>query len=81
MKKLLNTLRIASTLALARTFGIYECSVWDGKMSYARYQWRGKVWAFPTEPIEDWKDRRLEPFNRESDQRAFDILERDFGIS
>lgn len=80
MKKLLNTLRILFTLMLARTFGTYEHTVWDGKMSYARYQWRGKVWAFPTEPIEDWKSRRLEPFSNPSDQRAFNILERDFGI-
>jgi hypothetical protein len=52
-RKLAGTLRIATTLILARTFGRYEVSIWDGGVSYARYHWRGKVWAFPTTPIDD----------------------------
>jgi hypothetical protein len=53
MRKLCSTLRIAATLVLARTFGRYEVSVHDYGLSYARYHWRGQVWAFPTGPIEE----------------------------
>lgn len=51
MRKLADTIRICATLFMARTFGRYEHSVWDGQRDYARYVWRGKVWAFPTEPV------------------------------
>lgn len=51
MRKLLSTLRIAATLVLARTLGRYEVSVSDGRMTYARYRWRGETWGFPTQPI------------------------------
>lgn len=53
MVKLLHTIRIAATLTLARTFGTYEHSVWNGEFNYARYAWRGKSWAIPTSPIEE----------------------------
>jgi len=53
-RKLRSTLCIATTLVLARTFGKYEVSIGDGGLCYAKYRWRGKVWAFPTEPIEDY---------------------------
>lgn len=52
LKKLCSTLRIVVTLALARTFGRYEVSVHADGLDYARYHWRGNVWAFPTKPIE-----------------------------
>ncbi len=54
LRKLLKTLRIVITLALARTFGRYECSVWSPSgLKYAKYHWRGEVWAFPTEPMDE----------------------------
>lgn len=59
LRKLRSTLRIAATLILARTFGRYEHSIYEhsfyghGGISYAKYEWRGKHWAFPTGPIEE----------------------------
>ena len=52
-RKLCTTLRTTATLAAARTLGHYENSVWNGEFHYARYRWRGKVWAFPTPPFEE----------------------------
>jgi len=52
MAKLISTTKICVTLFLARTFGRYEHSAWDGQRDYALYTWRGKTWAFPTAPIE-----------------------------
>lgn len=50
--KFRNTLRIAGTLILARTFGRYRHSVAGfGVPDYAVYEWRGKLWAFPTAPL------------------------------
>jgi len=50
--KLLQTLKIALTLVLARTFGRYLYSGWNGDFDYAKYEWRGKVWCFPISPVE-----------------------------
>lgn len=50
--KLLKTLKIAFTLVLARTFGKYIHSGWDGLSEYALYEWRGQEWAFPLGPSE-----------------------------
>ena len=50
--KLLNTLRIALTLILARTFGKYINSGWNGDFEYARYEWRGQEWCIPLKPCE-----------------------------
>jgi hypothetical protein len=52
-RKLGRTIRTLSCLFMARTFGEYHHTVWDGGFTYARYQWRGKVWAVPTGPLED----------------------------
>ncbi len=51
--KLRSTVSILITLGLARTFGVYDTSIWDGQMHYARYRWRGRLWAFPTSPIKE----------------------------
>lgn len=51
-RKLRKTILIASQLILARTFGQYEISIYNNGLSYAKYHWRGKIWAFPTGPIE-----------------------------
>jgi hypothetical protein len=53
MKKHLQTLRIAFTLIMARTFGEYKHSGWNGDFHYARYKWRGKEWCIPTSPYEE----------------------------
>ncbi len=51
--KLTTTLRMASCLVMARTFGTYQHSVYDRGLSYARYSWKGRHWAIPTGPIEE----------------------------
>lgn len=52
VRKLSSTIKIVCTLFMARTFGRYEISIYDHGLSYAKYHWRGKVWAIPTEPLE-----------------------------
>ena len=47
MSKLFSTLRIVVTLFMARTFGRYEHSGWNGEFEYARYRWAGKSWVIP----------------------------------
>jgi len=49
MPKLFSTLRILSRLFMARTFGEYIHTVWNGTFRYAEYKWRGKTYYFPTE--------------------------------
>lgn len=52
LRKLRSTLSILATLFMARTFGKYEFSCWNGESMRAIYTWRGERWAFPTGPIE-----------------------------
>ena len=47
MKKLFNTIGVCFTLFLARTFGTYIESGWNGIHDYAIYKWRGKSYTFP----------------------------------
>lgn len=51
--KLLNTLRILVCLGLARMFGEYQHSGWNGDCNFARYRWCGKEWIVPTSPVND----------------------------
>ncbi|MCW0235237.1 MAG: hypothetical protein OJJ21_16675 [Ferrovibrio sp.] len=53
LKKLASTARIVATLAMARTFGEYLHTVWDGELTYAKYRWRGQTWAIPSSAMED----------------------------
>lgn len=53
LRKLASTARIVATLAMARTFGTYEITVFDGELTYAKYRWRGQTWAIPTGPMEE----------------------------
>ena len=56
MRRLLKlgcTLRLATTLILARTFGRYIHSGWDGRHDYAKYEWRGRYWYIPTASASD----------------------------
>lgn len=48
LKKLYKTICITANLAMARTFGKYVYSGWDGDTAYARYTWRGKDWKITT---------------------------------
>lgn len=48
LRKLRSTLRICLTLLLARMFGEYIHSGWNGVYDYARYRWRGQDYAIPT---------------------------------
>lgn len=50
MKKLFSTLKICTTLFMARTFGEYKHSGWNGEFEYARYIWKGEDWIIPTGP-------------------------------
>lgn len=52
MKKFGLTLKIAFTLIMARTFGRYVSSGWNGHCEYARYEWRGREWMFPLAPVD-----------------------------
>jgi hypothetical protein len=51
MKKHIETLRIAFTLIMARTFGEYMHSGWT-EFDYAKYKWRGREWCIPLSPYE-----------------------------
>lgn len=53
MAKLLNTLRICACLFMARTFGRYQHSGWDGTLHYHRYEWRGREWIIPAGPVDE----------------------------
>jgi hypothetical protein len=54
--RFIRTLRIAFTLVMARTFGRYIHSGWNGDFEYARYGWRGQEWCIPMAPYdENWE--------------------------
>lgn len=48
IRKFFSTLRICGCLIMARTFGTYVHSGWDGVNEYAQYRWRGQEWRIPT---------------------------------
>lgn len=50
MNKLFSTIRIVFTLFMARMFGEYQHSGWNGEYEYARYTWQGEDWIIPTAP-------------------------------
>jgi len=52
LAKLIKTMRICATLFMARTFGEYEHSGWNGDHDYVQYNWRGKSWRIPTSEVE-----------------------------
>lgn len=51
-RKLVSTARILFALGMARTFGEYVHSVYDGELDCAVYKWRGRSWVIPTGPKE-----------------------------
>ncbi|HSC56990.1 MAG TPA: hypothetical protein VLC51_07280 [Nitrospira sp.] len=52
LHKLTGTLHILGCLFMARMFGEYEHSGWDGQINFARYRWRGETWIIPTSSAE-----------------------------
>ena len=56
IKKFRSTLGICARIIMARTFGQYVHSGWNGQNDYARYRWRDRDYfiqitpAKPTEP-------------------------------
>jgi hypothetical protein len=52
LRKLRSTARILLALGLARTFGEYVHSGWNGEFDFTRYRWRGKEWIIPTSAVE-----------------------------
>jgi len=52
MRKFMQSLRIASTLVMARTFGQYVNSGWNGEFEYSKYIWRGNAWIIPLTPVQ-----------------------------
>lgn len=52
LRKLRSTTRLLANLWMARTFGEYVHSGWNGQVEYARYRWRGQEWLIPTSPID-----------------------------
>jgi hypothetical protein len=64
MKKFGLTLKIAFTLIMARTFGRYIHSGWNGEFEYAKYEWRGHEWCVPLTAI------KLEPQERPDGQKV-----------
>lgn len=51
-RKLLGTFKICFILFMARTFGHYNHSGWNGVFEYASYNWRGKTYHIPLGPID-----------------------------
>lgn len=52
MGKLASTIKICACLFMARTFGEYLYSGWDGVVDYHRYAWRGREWIIPAGPAD-----------------------------
>lgn len=51
IRKLGRTIAMLSRLFMARMFGEYQHSGWNGSISYARYSWHGKDWIIPTSAV------------------------------
>ena len=52
MRKLWHTLKLASCMVMARMFGEYQNSGWDGNVDFAIYHWRGRSWFIPLGAID-----------------------------
>ncbi len=51
LRKALSTVRLMMSMGLARTFGEYVNSGWNGDFEYHRYRWRGEEWVIPSGPV------------------------------
>jgi len=52
MSKLWHTLKMCACMAMARTYGEYINSGWDGQCDFSVYLWRGRYWFIPLGPME-----------------------------
>lgn len=52
LHKLSGTIAMLACLFMARMFGEYRHSGWDGVIHYARYTWRGREWIIPTSAVD-----------------------------
>ena len=50
LKKFGSTLGICARIIMARTFGEYVHSGWNGQCAFARYRWRGHDYFIQTVP-------------------------------
>lgn len=50
IKKFGSTLKICARIIMARTFGEYVHSGWNGQCAFCRYRWRGEDYFIQTEP-------------------------------
>ena len=50
-RKFWNTLKLAGCMIMARTFGQYMHSRWNGEVNGAVYTWRGRCWFIPLGPM------------------------------
>lgn len=66
--KFFKTLRMCWRLMMARTFGQYIHSGWNGQNDYARYRWRGHDYFIQTTPA---KPTEPEPLARPFDPRTY----------
>ena len=46
--KFFHTLRVCAGIIMARTFGTYLHSGWDGDRDFCIYEWRGRKYYIPT---------------------------------
>ncbi len=59
IKKFGSTLRICARVIMARTFGEYAHSSWNGDCDYARYRWRGHDYFIQTTPAKPREPKPL----------------------
>ena len=57
--KFWSTLRICVRIIMARTFGEYIHSGWNGQNDYARYRWRGHDYFIQTTPAKPTEPKPL----------------------
>jgi hypothetical protein len=74
IRKFFGTLRIAGLVILARTFGRYVNSGWDGCDEYAQYEWGGQEHRIPMfrPPIKMTEDELLAALRADLDRTAND---------
>lgn len=48
IRKFASSVRVAWCSLMARTFGVYVHSGWDGVNEYSQYRWRDQEWRIPT---------------------------------
>jgi hypothetical protein len=52
-RKFIQTIKICSNLFMARTFGEYIHSGWNGRFDYVSYRWRNRVYDIPKGPVDE----------------------------